>query len=72
MEVGTMPQVTLDMSIDAVKSLVFQLPAPEFLTLADAIDERAETVAMMQLAETAFGEWNEAGEGIYDDETQDR
>jgi len=72
MGVGTMPQVTVDMSVDAVKSLVFQLPASEFLTLAEAIGERAETVGMMQLAETAFGEWNEAGEDIYDAEPQDR
>jgi len=61
-----MPQVTLDMSIEEIRTLIFQLPARELLTLVDAIEERAETVAMMQLAETGFREWNEEGEDIYD------
>ena len=61
-----MPQVTLDMSMEDIKALIFQLPAQELLTLVDAIEERAETVAMMRLAETGFREWNEEGEDIYD------
>ena len=61
-----MPQLTLDVSMDEIKSLIFRLPAEELLTLADAIEERAETVAMMGLAETGFQEWNEEGEDIYD------
>ena len=65
-EVITVPQVTLDMSIEDIKALIFQLPAQELLTLVDAIEERAETVAMMQLAETGFREWSEEGEDIYD------
>jgi hypothetical protein len=63
-----MPQVTLDLSVEKIKALIFQLPAQELLTLADAIEERVETVAMMQLAETGFREWNEEGEDIYDAE----
>ena len=63
-----MPQVTLDMSIDEIKALIFQLPTQELLTLIDTIEERAETIAMMQLAETGFQEWNEEGEDIYDAE----
>ena len=63
-----MPQVTLDMSAEEIKALIFQLPAVDLLTLIDAIEERAETVAMMQLAETGFAEWNEEGEDIYDAE----
>lgn len=51
---------------DEIKSYIFQLPARELLTLVDAIEERAETVAMMQLAETGFQEWHEEGEDIYD------
>jgi len=64
-----MPQVTSSMSVDEIKDLIFRLPAREILALADAIEERAETVAMMQLAETGFREWNEEGEDIYDAET---
>lgn len=48
--------------------MIFQLPLQEFMMLADAIEERIETVAMMQLAETGFREWNEEGEDIYDAE----
>jgi len=50
---------TLDLSVEKIKALIFQLPAQELLTLADAIEERVEIVAMMQLAETGFREWNE-------------
>jgi len=61
-----MPQLTLDMSMDEIKTLIFRLPTEELLTLADAIEERAETVAMMRLSETGFQEWDEEGEDIYD------
>ncbi len=63
-----MPKITLDMSIEEIKALVLQLPHRELLTLAEAIDERAETISMMKLAETAFAEWNQEGEDIYDAE----
>ena len=60
-----MTQATLSMSLDEIKSIIFKLPPQEFLTLVDALEERAETVAMMRLAETGFQEWNEEGEDIY-------
>jgi len=63
-----MPQITLDMSIEEIKDLVLQLPPQELLALVDAIEERAETISMMSLAETAFAEWHEEGEDIYDAE----
>jgi signal transduction histidine kinase len=63
-----MPQITLDMSIEEIKALIFQLPPQELLALADAIEERAETIAVMQMAETGFREWEEEGEDIYDAE----
>ena len=63
-----MPRVTLNMSLEDIKTIIFQLPAQEFLSLADAIEDRSETVAMMQLSETGFQEWNEEGEDIYDGE----
>jgi hypothetical protein len=63
-----MPQVVLDMSAEEIKALVFQLPVKELLKIAQEIEERAETIAMMQLSETGFREWNEAGEDIYDAE----
>ena len=64
-----MPQVTVDMTVDDIKRLIFQLPAEDFLSLANAMGERAETLSMMQVAETGFREWNEEGEDIYDAES---
>ena len=60
-----MLQVTLDLSVEKVKDLIFQLPAHDLLMLVDAIEERVETVAMMQLAQTGFEEWNKEGEDTY-------
>lgn len=67
-----MAQITLDMSIDEIKAIIFQLAPQELLALRDAIEERSETISMMSLAETGFMEWNEEGEGIYDAEAQAR
>jgi len=53
-----MPRITVDLSTEEIKNLVFQLPAQEFLVLVDAIEERAETIAMMRVSETGFQEWN--------------
>jgi acyl-CoA reductase-like NAD-dependent aldehyde dehydrogenase len=36
------------------------------LRIAEEIEERAETIGMMQLSETGFEEWNGPGEDIYD------
>lgn len=63
-----MPQLTLDVGVEQIKALAFQLPATELVALADAIQERAETLGLMQLAETAFEEWNAEGEDLYDRE----
>ena len=59
-----------DGRVEEIKALVFQLPARQLLELADAIEDRVETVAMMQLAETGFHEWLQEEEGIYDAKTQ--
>jgi len=60
-----MLQVMLELSVEKVKALILQLPAQDLLTLVDAIEERVETVAMMQLADTGFEQWNEEGEDVY-------
>jgi hypothetical protein len=67
-----MPQLTFDVGVEEIKALAFQPPPTELLALTDALQERAETFGMMQLAETAFEEWNEAGEDIHDREAQAR
>lgn len=67
-----MPQLTLDVGVEEIKALAFQLAPAELIALADALQERAETFGMMQLAETTFEEWNEEGEDIYDRKAQAR
>ena len=62
-----MPQLKLDLKIDDIESLIFQLSADQFMILANTIMEKAETMGMMKLSETGFREWNEKGEDIYDD-----
>lgn len=62
-----MPGINSNINLEEIKNIIFRLPAREFLTLADAIDERAETIAMMKLAESGFHEWREKGEDIYDE-----
>ncbi len=67
-----MPELTLNVDVEQIKALAFQLPPSELVALADAIQERAETLSMMQLGETAFEEWNEEGEDIYDRKAEAR
>ena len=67
-----MPNVKLKLTLKELKDLIFQLPAPDLLALVDAIESRAETTAMMQLAETGFREWEARGEDIYDAHAQTR
>jgi len=43
-----MPQVTLDLSLEEMKTLILQLPPQELLTLVEALEARVETLAMMQ------------------------
>lgn len=63
-----MSHIEPQMSVDQIRALIFQLPPKELLKVAEEIKDRAETIVMMQLAETAFQEWNEPGEDIYDAE----
>lgn len=59
-----MAQLTVNLDVDKIRELVFQLPPKDFIQLAREIEERLETFEMMQLAESGFGEWNEPGEDI--------
>ncbi|MCG6134056.1 MAG: hypothetical protein MET45_05260 [Nostoc sp. LLA-1] len=59
--------MTRNISIEEIKTMIFQLPVEELITLISEIEERLETVKMMQLAETGFQEWNDPEEDIYYD-----
>jgi len=61
-----MPQVTVELTPEKLQELVFQLPPRDFLALAGKIQQRTETILMMRLAETGFGEWEHEEEDIYE------
>lgn len=61
-----MPKVTLELSPENLEQMLLQLPPHEFLDLAGKIQQRAETLMMMQLAETGFREWEHDEEDIYE------
>lgn len=56
---------TLNLDVGQLKALILQLPAPKFLELMEMLEERVETLSMMQLAETGFREWHEEEEDRY-------
>ncbi|MGD1921639.1 MAG: hypothetical protein ACFCAD_23750 [Pleurocapsa sp.] len=53
-------------TLEEIKQMIFQLPIQEQITLIGDLEEKIETLSMMQLAETAFIEWNDEEEDIYD------
>lgn len=57
-----------NLSIEEIKAILFQLPEQELVALVADIEERLQTTAMMQLAETGFQEWNDEEEDIYNAE----
>jgi hypothetical protein len=61
--------MTVTPSIEEIKTIVLQLPVEELMELMKAIEERLETVRIMQLAETGFQEWNDPEEDIYNEKT---
>lgn len=58
--------MALNPKVEEIKAMIFQLSAPELVALIVDIEQRVETVTMMQLAETGFQEWNDPQEDIYD------
>lgn len=61
--------MALNPKVEEIKAMIFQLSAQEFVALMADIEQRVETVTMMQLAETGFQEWNDPQEDIYDVES---
>ena len=60
-----MAKVTLELTPDNVRDILFQLPPDDFVALAQSMQERADTLQMMRLAETGFREWEHEEEDIY-------
>ncbi len=65
-----MPKVVLDLTAEEIKGMILQLPLQDLLRLMEALEERAHTLGMMQVAETGFREWEGPGEDLYDVESQ--
>ncbi len=61
--------MALNPKVEEIKAMIFQLSAQELVALMADIEQRVETVTMMQLAETGFQEWNDPQEDIYDVES---
>ena len=53
-------------TLEEIKQMIFQLPIQEQITLMGELEEKLETIQMMQLAETGFAAWNDEEEDIYD------
>jgi alpha-D-ribose 1-methylphosphonate 5-phosphate C-P lyase len=53
-------------TLEEIKQMIFQLPIQEQITLMEDLEEKLETLQMMQLAETGLIEWNDEEENIYD------
>lgn len=51
-----------------IKKMVFQLPQQDLVELFEELESRMETFEMMRMAESAFAEWLEPEEDIYDEE----
>ncbi len=55
-------------NIEEIKTIILQLPIEQILTLMSEVEENLSSIAMMQLAETGFQEWNDPEEDIYNDD----
>jgi hypothetical protein len=69
MENDAMAVNTLNVSFEELKTIILQLPVENLMELSYEIEERLETVEIMQLAESGFQEWNDEEEDIYDVES---
>ncbi|MCU0516727.1 MAG: hypothetical protein MUC60_07625 [Oscillatoria sp. Prado101] len=56
-------------SVEEIKAMILQLPVRELAALMAEIEERLETVKMMEWHQTGFQEWNDPEEDIYDVES---
>ncbi|ERT09920.1 hypothetical protein M595_0148 [Lyngbya aestuarii BL J] len=61
--------MTSNPTLKQVQELILKLPITEQIILFEDLEERLETVVMMNLAETGFQEWNEPEEDIYNVES---
>ena len=56
--------MSLNPTVEEIKEMILRLPRQELVVLIKDIEERLETLELMQLAETGFPEWNAPEEDI--------
>ena len=57
----------MKITLKEIQEILPTLSGPEILELDQKIHEYLETMAYSRAAETAFSEWNDPEEGIYDE-----
>ena len=59
--------MNINYTVEEIRQIIFQLPIQEQIILKKEIEEKLETLEIMQLAETGFAEWNDEEEDIYNE-----
>jgi hypothetical protein len=62
-----MPKIAVELSLAEIKQALSQLSATEIQELIKGLPEQWQTQAIMQTAESAFSEWLEPEEDIYNE-----
>lgn len=57
--------MTPNPTLKQVQEFILKLPIAEQIVLLEYLEERLETMIIMNLAETGFQEWNDPEEDIY-------
>ena len=58
----------IKITLKDIQEILPTLSGPEILELDRKIHEYLETMAYSKVAETAFSDWNDPQEGIYDED----
>ena len=62
-----MPKLIVEFGTKELTELLFQLSPSELSELMKKLRETTETFGMMRLAESAFAEWDDPEEDIYNE-----
>ena len=60
-----MTPTPLPSPLEELRFAIFQLPTKDLIALFEEIEEKLQTVGIMQLAESGFQEWNDEEEDLY-------
>jgi hypothetical protein len=60
-----MMQLTSPSTFQELRAAIMELSPQDLMILHEEIEEKLQTVGMMQLSESGFQEWNDKEEDIY-------